>query len=153
VKAVRTEIKKGFEGGIRNEDIPTRNSGLFVECRQARVGKAGLEGYVPEISDILDPARKFYDYTTDAEITIKRRWPFPQVFLTDVGIFIGALSGLYKVTDPTVSRYPDIVLLSYSTGTTVLPWVCIPILGYPAFTSGSKFVYYDSNATSYIVVS
>ena len=44
MKAVRTEIKKGFESGIRPEDIPTRNSGLFVECRQARVGKAGLEG-------------------------------------------------------------------------------------------------------------
>lgn len=153
MKAVRTEIKKGFESGIRPEDIPTRNSGLFVECRQARVGKAGLEGYVPEISDILDPARKFYDSITSAEITIKRRWPFPQVFLTDVGIFIGALSGLYKVSDPDPTQYPNIVLVNYNTGATVLPWFCIPIMGYPAFTSGTRFVYYDSNATSYIVVS
>lgn len=153
MKAIRTEIKKGFEVGIRPKDTTARNSGLFVECRQAKAGKVGLEGYIPDISDILDPARKFYDSITDAEITIARRWPFPQVFLTDVGIFIGALGGLYRVSDPDPTRYPDIILVSYGTGATVWPWVCIPILGYPAFTSGTRFVYYDSNATSYIVVS
>jgi hypothetical protein len=155
MKAFRTVISKGFgdKGGIRSANIPTRNSGLFVDCRNAKISDAGLEGYIPDINDVLDPSRKFYDYLTSVAITITRRWPFPQVFLTDVGVFIGAVEGLYKVTDPVVAGTPDIYLMSYSSGATIWPWICIPILGYPAFTSGSKFVYYDSNAESYLVVS
>lgn len=155
MKAFRTVISKGFEkgGGLRPAEIPTRNNGLLVDCRNAKVLPTGLEGYVPDINDILDPARKFYDSVTDAEITITRKWPFPQVFVTDAGVFVGAKEGMYKVTDPFVSRAPDIVLYDYSTGDTVWPWVCIPIPGYPAFTSGTRFLYYDSNALSYLVVS
>jgi hypothetical protein len=155
MKAFRTVISKGFEkgGGLRPAEIPTRNNGLLVDCRNAKVLPTGLEGYVPDINDILDPSRSFYDYLTSVAVTITRRWPFPQVFLTDAGVFIGAVEGLYKVTDPVVAGTPDIYLMSYSTGATIWPWICIPILGYPAFTSGSKFVYYDSNAESYLVVS
>ena len=154
MRTTRTTINKGLsELGIRPYDIPTRNSGLLIDCRQARVTKAGLEGYIPDVNDVQMTGRKFYDSVTDAEITITKRWPFPQVFLTDAGLYLGALSGLYKITDPAVTRYDDIVLLDYSTGVTVWPWVCIPINGYPAFTSGTKLLYYDSNASAYVVVS
>jgi hypothetical protein len=154
MKAFRTPIVKGFsEQAIRAADVTTRNSGLLISCKQARIQKAGLEGYTPDVNDILLTGRKFYDSVTAAEITITRRWPFPQIFLTDVGVFIGALSGLYRITDPAPDEYPDIILVDYSSGATVWPWSCIPIPGYPAFTSGTKFVYYDSNATSYVVVS
>lgn len=155
MKSIRTPISKGFEpkGGLRPTDSTLRNSGLFIECRQAIITKSGLEGYTPDINDIQLTGRKFYDSVTTNEITITKRWPFPQVFLTDVGVFIGALGGLYKVTDPDPTRYPDIVLQSYATGATVWPWVCIPINGYPAFTSGTRFVYYDSVALAYVVVS
>jgi hypothetical protein len=153
MKSFRTIISKGFTDGIRPADIPTRNSGLFVDCRQFRGSKAGLEGYTPDVNDICLTGRKFYDSVTAAEITITKRWPFPQVFLTDVGIFIGALGGLYRITDPDPTRYPDIVLFSHATGATVWPWFCLPINGYPAFTSGTRLVYYDSVASAYVVVS
>lgn len=150
MKAFRTTISKGFtEKGIRSSNNPQRNSGFFEECRQARVSGEGLEGYMPAINNILDPSCVFYDSVTGNEITITQRWPFPQVFLTDVGLFIGAKEGLYNIIDTT----PTIILLDYTTGDTYWPWVCIPIMGYPAFTSGDKFVYYDSNAASYLVVS
>lgn len=153
MKTYRIKISKGFnEIGIRPDDIPTRNSGLLVEARQVRVTRAGMEGYTPDVNDILLTGRRFYDSITGNQVTISRRWPFPQVFLTDVGVFVGALEGLYKVIDPSPDQYPNVVLQSYSTGATVWPWICIPIPGYPAFTSGTKFVYYDSNASAYIVV-
>ncbi len=154
MKSIRSVINKGYsEIGIRPTDTPTRNGQLFEEARQVRLTKAGLEGYIPDVNDILDPSRSFYDSVTDAAITITRRWPFPQVFLTDAGLYVGALEGLYKVVDPYPDRYPDIILYDFSSGATVWPWVCIPIPGYPAFTSGTRLVYYDSNALSYLVVS
>ena len=154
MKTFRTVIDKGLKAGIRPKDFTIRDSGLFIDCRQARVTPAGLEGYIPDVNDILDPARKFYSSVDGVtEITISRKWPFPQVFLTDVGVFIGALEGLYLVTDPNPTEYPDILLTSYGVTDTVWPWVCIPILGYPAFTSGSRFVYYDAANLTYTVVS
>jgi hypothetical protein len=153
MRAIRSTLSKGFTGGIKPYDESLRNGELFDECKNVVAGKEGLKGYVSYINDILDPSRKFYDSVTTNEITLTRRWPFPQVFLTDAGVFIGALEGMYRVTIPSPTRYPNIVLFSYGTGATVWPWVCIPILGYPAFTSGTRFLYYDENSTAYVVVS
>ena len=154
MKAFRTVIDKGFkEVGINPDGTANRNSGLFFNARNVKSNNGRLEGYIPIISDILDPARLFLDSITSAEVTITRRWPFPQVFMTDVGIFIGALEGLYWVIEPNPIPVPDIMLHSFGTGTVIWPWVCVPILGHPAFANGSVFVYYDSNALSYVVVS
>ena len=153
MKSFRTPIKKGFtKGGIRPSIITALNSELFTECKQVRVTDVGLEGYTPDINDILDPSRKFYNVIGAVEITLVRRWPFPQVFLTDVGVFIGATTGLYKVTDPLPDEYPDMILSVYATGTIFMPWVCIPIPGVPAFTSGNKLVYYNSTLLAYTEV-
>lgn len=153
MKTFRTNVENGFKKGLSPEENPVRNSGLFIDCRNVRAGKVGLEGYLPAINDIMDASRSFKDSATGAAISITRRWPFPQVFLTDVGIFIGAKEGLFLVADPVVKAYPDILLTSYGTTSTTWPWVCIPILGYPAFTSGNRFVYYDAANTTYTVVS
>lgn len=153
MKTFRTPIKKGFTKlGLRPSNSSAINSELFTECKQVRVTEVGLEGYVPDVNDLLIPSRKFYNLVGGAEITIIRRWPFPQVFLTDVGVFIGATTGLYLITDPVVTGYPNITLSVYATGTIVWPWVCIPIPGVPAFTSGNKFVYYDSTLLAYTEV-
>jgi hypothetical protein len=154
MKTYRSSMNNGLKKGIRPMDVITRNTALFTDCRQARVTPVGLEGYTPDVNDILDPKRKFYSSADGVtEISITRKWPFPQVFLTDVGVFIGAIEGLYLVTDPSPSRYPDLLLTSYGSTSTLWPWVCIPILGYPAFTSGSRFVYYDAANSTYTVVS
>jgi hypothetical protein len=152
MKAFRKIITKGFNAGIRPEDYSTRNSELFESCINGKPGKAGLLGYIPTINDIMSSARKFRSSVDGSVITITRQWPFPQVFMTDAGLYLGAKEGLYKITDPVVTKYPDIVLYSYGTGTTAWPWVCIPIPGYPAFTSGTKLLYYDENAAAYVVV-
>ncbi|OQB09987.1 MAG: hypothetical protein BWY21_00551 [Parcubacteria group bacterium ADurb.Bin216] len=48
---------------------------------------------------------------------------------------------------------PNNVNLSvYYEGDINWPWVCIPIQGYPAFTSGDKFIYYDPNIALYVVI-
>jgi len=153
MKTFRTPLQKGFkEIGLNPEIYNGRNTDLFSECKQVRLTKVGLEGYVPDISDIMDPIRTFRDSVTDNLITITRRWPFPQVFVTDVGVFLGALEGLYRIIDPSPTRYPVIILYAYGTGATVFPWTCLPINTYPAFISGSVMLYYDSNASAYIVV-
>jgi len=122
MKTYRSVINKGLTKGIRPMDVIARNTGLFIDCRQARVTPMGLEGYIPDINDILDPKRQFYNSSDGVtEITISRKWPFPQVFLTDVGVFIGALEGLFLVTNPDPTRYPDLLLTSYGTTTTTWP--------------------------------
>jgi hypothetical protein len=154
MKAYRTPITKGFmEGGLRALEAQTRNSGLFDACSQVRITKAGLEGYVPDVNDILDSSRTFLDSVTLVAITITRSWPFPQIFNTDVGVYIGAKEGLYFITDLNPELRPALVLYDFGTGGVVWPWSCIPIPGYPAFVSGSKFVYYDANTAAYVVVS
>jgi len=148
MKGYKTTLKAGFTAGLRPEGVTSRNSGLFTICRNMRVTKAGSEGYVPNIQDILSPAFPFVDSVTAEPIVITRSWPFPQLFLTDVGLFIGAKEGLYWISDPWTTSE----LYSFGTGAVTWPWICIPINIYPAFTSGSVFVYYDVDAAAYVKV-
>lgn len=49
MKTYRSPIKEGFVGvGIKLSANTKRNSGLFVSCKNARVTKEGLEGYLPD---------------------------------------------------------------------------------------------------------
>jgi hypothetical protein len=72
----------------------------------------------------------------------------PQLFLTDVGIFIGAAEGLYFIQQTT----PTIVVFSYATGAVTWPWTCAEIMQKPAFTSGDVLVYFDDLSAAYVVV-
>ena len=140
MKEYRTPLTAGFESGLRVEEVTVRNSALLVASLGCRIAGKALEGYSPDMANILDD---IYG------LNLTKRWPFPQVFLLHSGIYIGALEGLYKINDITVS---PLTLYSFSTGLVTHPWTCAPIPEYPAFASGNVFVYYDSNAASYIVV-
>ncbi len=148
MKTYRTIIREGFTKGIRPTDTVRRNSGLFTSCKNARVTKEGLEGYLPDTYSIVDGTYVFKDSVTGATVTISKRWPFPQLFLTDVGIFIGALEGLYFIVQTT----PNLVVYSYATGAVTWPWTCAEIMQKPAFTSGNVLVYYDDLSAAYVVV-
>jgi hypothetical protein len=140
MKGYRNTFKAGFEKGLRVEDVSNRNSGLLIESMGARVMGKIYEGYSPNLLNLM---------SDELALSFAKSWPFPQVFLTDVGIFIGAKEGLYWVSDPTTN---PITLYSFATGAVQYPWFCAPIPGYPAFTSGSVLVYYDANASAYQVV-
>jgi hypothetical protein len=149
MKGFRTTIKAGFtKQALVNEYLPAKNTGLFVECKNVRGKPTGLEGYIPEVTDLLSGMFPLYDLVSHSLITLVRRWPFPQLFITDVGLFIGAKEGLYFISQMTTPIY----LYSFGTGPVVWPWFCIPIPKYPAFCSGSVFVYYDPNAAAYVLV-
>lgn len=147
MRGYQTLISKGFsKTGLRNNNRTVRNSDLLLTACNVRVTKEGLEGYTPTIADILTNVFKDKD---GKDITITYRWPFPQVFFTDVGIFIGALEGLYQVTDFETGYT---VLTDLSTGAVTWPWTCAEINMLPAFTSGDVFYYYDDLSESYLVV-
>jgi len=148
MKTYRTIIREGFAKGIRPTNVVRRNSGLFTSCKNARVTKEGLEGYLPDTYSIVDGTYTFLDSVTGSAVTIAKRWPFPQLFLTDVGIFIGAAEGLYFIQQTT----PTIVVFSYATGAVTWPWTCAAIMQKPAFTSGDVLVYFDDLSAAYVVV-
>lgn len=148
MKTYRTEFHAGFSSvGLNPEKTAARNTGLLSDCMNMVLTKNGLLGYSPEIKSILDSDISFVDSVTGAAVTITRRWPFPQVFLTDVGIFIGALEGLYWLSDDS-----PLTLYSFGTGAVTWPWSCANIGKYPAFTSGDALVYMDHNSNAYKVV-
>jgi hypothetical protein len=140
VRGYRTVISAGFEKGLRPEAVTKRNSGLFIEVKGARISQKVLEGYRPDVNNFSDEIYK---------MPFSHRWPFPQLFLTDVGLFIGALEGLYWISDHSTD---PMGVYDFLTGSVVWPWSCAPIDGYPAFSSGSCLVYYDANAAAYQVV-
>ena len=267
MKSYRTEFKAGFTAvGLNPEATPARNTGILVDCMNVRVTKFGLEGYTPDLTNLLDVGvyasytelmpnavdRNFssasawtnvdinaYSETTDLTITasavgqyctcavtsmpttitskyrlkfdvanivgtwtiksfdgtqtigtvstnglqqvfewtatttgglrlvsvannssgdfdnfslsiqiaLTKRWPFPQLFIADTGIYIGALEGLDLLTDDN-----PLTLFSFTAGAVTWPWSMAAISGYPAFTSGNVLVYYDNTALAYQVV-
>lgn len=134
------------EGGLNPHPGGLNTPFLYI-AQNVRLTKTGLEGYLPDIKNILDPDISFVDSVTGLAVTITNRWPFPQLFLTDVGIHIGALEGLFFVQQTT----PTKVLYSYGTGAVTWPWSCANIDQVPAFTSGDVLVYFDHNTNAYVV--
>lgn len=126
-----------------------RNSELFVSCINGRVSvKEGLEGYIPEITDLANATTyPFKDDVTGNAITLTKRWPFPQFFMTSVGLFVGALSGLYYWNNDS-----PMTLHSYGTGAVTWPWTCADINQKPMFTSGNVLVYFNDISNVYVVV-
>jgi hypothetical protein len=148
MKTYRSTFKEGFRNVCLSPRAEARNSGLLTVCKNACATKEGLVGYLPDVTDIFSAGFAFVDSVTHNSVTITKRWPFPQLFLTDVGIHIGALEGLYFL-DPTT---PLQELYSYGTGAVTWPWTCCEIAQKPAFTSGNVLVYFNDISNSYVVV-
>jgi len=145
MRTTRTTISKPFTEGGLNPYPGNMNTNLLYMCLNGSISKAGMDGYLPEFKSILDADISFVDSVTGLPIVLTNRWPFPQVFITDVGIHIGALEGLYFLQQST----PTKVLYSYDTGAVTWPWTCAEIDQRPAFTSGNVLVYFDSLSQTY----
>ncbi len=147
MKTYRSIFKEGFRETGLNPWAEARNSGLLVECVNASITKNGLVGYQPDVTSIFATGFAFVDSVTHVAVTITQRWPFPQLFLTDVGLHIGALEGLFFL-DPST---PLQELYSYGTGAVTWPWSCAEINQRPCFTSGDVIVYYNDVSDAYVV--
>jgi len=148
MKTYRSTVKEGFHSIGLNPRDEYRNSGLLYICKNAIPSKEGLVGYIPDFTDILGIGFSFVDSVTGAAITLTKQWPFPQLFLTDVGVHIGALEGLYYLSQST----PTMVLYAYGTGAVQWPWTCAAINQKPCFTSGNVLVYFNDVSNNYVVV-
>lgn len=149
MRTTRFPITKNFiEGGL-NPYPGAGNTHFFHICKNASISKeAAMDGYLPDFKNILDPDIVFLDSVTGLSVSITKRWPFPQLFLTDVGMHIGALEGLFYIQQTT----PTVVIYSYGTGAVTWPWSCADINQRPAFTSGNVLVYFDPIANAYTKV-
>ena len=147
MKTYRSVINEGFKATGLSPDQIARNSGLLIECINAKPGVYGLEGYLPDIYDMaatissIDSAHR--TALGNLGFVPERDWPFPQIFLTDVGVHVGAKEGLFYVTSTTV--------YSYSTGAVTWPWFCAEINQKPCFVSGDVIVYYNDISEAYVV--
>jgi hypothetical protein len=149
MRTTRITISKPFMEGGLNPYPGSLNNNFLNICKNASISKAsGMSGYIPELKSILDEDVSFIDSVSGDPITITNRWPFPQLFLTDVGLHIGALEGLYFL-DHYHSTPTKFVLYSYATGAVTWPWSCAEIDQRPAFTSGDVLVYYDAISETY----
>ena len=139
---------KGFSsvikvGGLRSDSIGGRNAILATECKNAVLHKAGIEGYVPLILTLPT----IYVGATPLDLSV--RWPFPQVFKTDSGIYIGTDTGLYSVAC-VAGVWTATSLTSGYTGAITWPWTIADCPMFPVFASGDLFVYYDYDSTAWI---
>jgi hypothetical protein len=151
MKFYRLTVAKPFtEGGI-NPYPGTLNTDLFYSVKNASISKTGMDGYLPDFQSIIGTDMSYIDSVTGNPIVLTKRWPFPQIFLSDVGIHIGALEGLYFI-DHYHSTPTKFVLYSYATGAVTWPWSCAEINQRPAFTSGDVLIYFDSTANAYVKV-
>ncbi len=137
MKGYRTQIRAGFEMGLRGESVTKRNTGLLLSALGSKIRNKTLLGYTPEMVNLLDSA---------VGSNLIPQWPFPQLFLTDAGLYIGHYDGLYEVTAIAAG---SLTLSTLYSGTITYPWSCAKIPVYPAFASGNVFVYYESASAAY----
>lgn len=137
MKSFPTEIKLH---GLRSDGVTQKNSGFCIDCRDTRAQKWGLEGYTPDLSSL--PRFVYGGGYLDMSID----WPFPQVWQTDSGIYIGKRDGIYKVA-LSAGVWTATKIASCTTN---WPWTLANCPLYPVFASGDCFVYYDYDTTQWI---
>jgi len=143
---------KGFSypvkiGTLRPNEVGGRNSAQSTICRNTRGHKGGIEGYTPNVKAF--PPIYAVGGVTLLDTTID--WPFPQIFHTDSGLYMGNKTGLY-VLEYTGGKWIGTAITStvYTHGIT-WPWTLANSPLFPVFASGDCFVYYDYDNTYWAV--
>jgi hypothetical protein len=144
MKGLSTPIKVG---PLRTDTVGGRNSAHATLCRNVRAHKDGLEGYALNIS-AFPPI-----YATGGVTLLDTAvdWPFPQLFQTDSGLYMGNKTGIYKLAY-TGGKWIGTALSSaiYTEGIT-WPWTIANGPLFPVFASGDCLVYYDYDSTYWAV--
>jgi hypothetical protein len=139
---------KGFSSpvklsSLRPELTGGRNQQFATLCRNASVRKNGIDGYLPDLAHL--PTIALGGGTLDLTVD----WPFPQIFNTDTGIYIGTKTGLYAITHTAGVWSAALITSTYSHGIQ-WPWTLANCPMFPVFASGDLLVYYDYDATAWI---
>ena len=133
---------KGFSspvklGGLRPDSVGNRNGAFASAIRDAYVTKSGVGGYIPDITN-FPPV---YDSVSGALLDFNIDWPFPQLFNTDTGLFVGVRAGLYWIKYTDADGWEGTLIANVSIS---WPWTCAPIPKWPVFASGDALVYWDT---------
>ncbi len=138
MKSFQTEIKLH---GLRPDGFTVKNSGFCINCRGVRTQKEGLEGYITDFSTLpqIVYGAGFLDMAID--------WPFPQIWQTDTGIWIGKRDGLYLAVGITGTW----TATKIAAAVTDWPWTLANCPMFPVFASGDFLVYYDYDVDEWIV--
>lgn len=138
-------LKDGFKGGLRAVQSISRNTGVLIDGMNCAATKTGIEGYSPDIENMPN----IYD-STGALIDFSVKWPFPQLFQTDTGLYIGNQVGLYQIAYDVTYGYVGTLLTDGYTGGITWPWTFANCPGFPMFTSGDILVYYDNDTSAWV---
>jgi hypothetical protein len=137
-------MREGFKAGLRPLKEVTRNTGTLVDGMNLLPGKLSLLGYSPDVENMP----KIYT-SVGVEIDMSIKWPFPQLFQTDTGLYVGNKDGIYQVAyDGTYGLVGTSLASGYTTGVK-WPWTCANCPGFPMFASGDLLVYYDPDLAAW----
>jgi hypothetical protein len=132
---------RNIRAGLRAEG-KSRNTDFLSDCMCVKPGKFRLEGYTPDITPF--PSVTVSGVALDLTID----WPFPMIYQTDSGLYIGAKSGVYMILTMGASTWTAAKLGTWS-GTITWPWTLANCPMFPVFGSGDLLVYYDYAVTAW----
>lgn len=129
-------------GGLRPEDKGNRNGPLALNCVNGKVYKGAIAGMLPDITMFPDI------YLSGAKMDLIVDWPFPQLFQTDSGLYLGTRSGMYLLL-LVAGTWTATCISAGFTGQLEWPWTLANAPLYPVFASGDCLVYFDPDADSW----
>lgn len=144
MKGYPFNIKDAFKSGLRNTNYISRNTGALIDGINCIATKNSLVGYTPDIES-MPPIYTSGGVLIDFSVS----WPFPQIFQTDTGLYIGNQTGLYQISSDPTYGYVGTLLTSGFTGTISWPWTIANCPGFPIFSSGDILVYYDPDTSAW----
>lgn len=137
-------MKDAFKTGLRSVSYISRNTGALIDGINCIATKNSLVGYTPDIDEmptIYDSGGNVIDFSIS--------WPFPQIFQTDTGLYIGNQVGLYQIAADVTYGYVGTLLTDGFTGSINWPWTIANCPGFPIFSSGDILVYYDPDTSAW----
>lgn len=144
MRGFTTNLKDPFKSGLRPTFYTARNTGVLIDALNCIATKTALVGYTPDLENMPDI------YTSGGvKIDLSISWPFPQVFQTDTGLYIGNQVGLYQIAYDATYGFVGTNLTDGFTGTINWPWTCANCPGFPLFSSGDILVYYDTDTAGW----
>ena len=130
--------------GLRASGIGGRGTPAATRLLNGKMHKGGMEGYVPNVLPF--PSIVLGGSTLNVEID----WPFPQIFRTDSGLYVGTRTGLYSLVYGEGDWIATLITGVYTHGVS-WPWTLANAPLFPVFASGDCLVYYDYDNTSWAV--
>lgn len=126
--------------GLRPDYLGERNSHLLTKAVNVRGKKTGLEGYTPPIIKFPHLHVGGVDYDTSVG------WPFPQLFLTDSGLYLCDATGIYLLS-VSGGQWSATLLSTVYTHGVLWPYTLANCPLFPVFASGDLLMYYDYDNT------